>query len=58
MSIISLINITATVAAFINGEMVIDGALQGPVTNLFCSILFAVLVADLGIKKLIDKKGD
>jgi hypothetical protein len=38
--------------------MVIDGALQGPVTNLFCSILFAVLVADLGIKKLIDKKED
>lgn len=58
MSIISLINIAATVSAFINGEMVIDGALQSPVMNLLCSILFAVLVADLGIKKLIDKKGD
>lgn len=58
MSIISLINIAATVAAFINNEMIVDGALQSPFMNLLCSILFAVLVADLGIKKLIDKKED
>jgi hypothetical protein len=36
--------------------MIIDGALQTPFLNLLCSVLFAVLVADLGIKKLIDKK--
>lgn len=56
MSIVSLINIAATVEAFISGEMVRDGALQAPFMNLLCSVLFAVLVIDLGIKKLIDKK--
>jgi hypothetical protein len=56
MTAVSLINIFAAVTAFVSGTMIIDGALQTPFLNLLCSVLFAVLVADLGIKKLIDKK--
>lgn len=56
MTVVSLINIFATVSAFVNGAMIVDGTLQAPFENLLCSVLFAVLVADLGIKKLIDKK--
>jgi hypothetical protein len=56
MACISGINILSTVIGIANGEMIKDGVLQTPYLNLLCSILFAVLVADLGIKHLLDKK--
>lgn len=56
MSIISVINIAAAVSGIISGEMFRDGVLNDSFLNLLCSILFAVLVADLSIKRLIDKK--
>ena len=56
MACISGINIISTVIGIANSEMIQDGVLQTPYLNLLCSILFTVLVADLGIKHLLDKK--
>ena len=56
MSIVSLVNIVAAVMGIADGSMFEGGVLHESYTNLLCSILFAVLVIDLGIKRLIDKK--
>jgi len=56
MGIIAIINAASAVSGIIEGEMIVDGALDTPFMNLLCTVLFLVLLIDFGIKKLIDKK--
>ncbi len=56
MSFVTFINLMSSVAAIASGEIMKDGVLQTPFMNVLCTVMFAVLAVELGIKSLIDKK--
>lgn len=56
MTFITLFNLFVGISSLINGELIVDGELQGSFVNLLCGGIFLVLTIELGIKKLIDGK--
>lgn len=52
----TVVNILASVAAYVRGNMFLDGKLSTPFINVLCSILFIVIGATIIIKKIVDGK--
>ena len=58
MILITLVNILVPVRFMVEGEFIKDGVIQTGFANLLCAGLFIILIIELLIKKLIDKRGE
>ena len=58
MAFISAFNFFIAIMAMVRGGFIEDGVLQAPFLNLLCGILFIVLAAEIGIKMIMDQKGE
>jgi hypothetical protein len=58
MVFVTIINILVPVRFMIAGEFIKDGVMQTGFMNLLCAGLFIILLIELLIKRLIDKRGE
>ncbi|MBO4374779.1 MAG: hypothetical protein J5829_06700 [Lachnospiraceae bacterium] len=56
MIFVTIINVGVGVMAAINGQVCLDGRLQGPFINILCGILFLIVVVDLLIKNAVENR--
>lgn len=58
MVVLAAINGVCVVIGAIEGRLIVDGMMGPLYTNLLCFIMIVLLLATLGIKKLVDKKNN
>lgn len=56
MALISAFNFFIGIAAYLHGDLITDGRLQGPFINLLCGTLFIIIAAELIVKRCIDSR--
>ena len=56
IAVFGVIDIISAITCFTDGEMIVDGVLQTGFLNLLSGVLFLIIVVELIVKKVIDKR--